>query len=325
MDEPFLTGSFDETGSSLVIADLLWKCSARRYDLRSDELTPQAIGTSYELCPVGIRRFGDFVLEATGSEDVGFLVRSEVGGPIVSDAIGFVGALQFALSPRGDLFAWSRDGRIVVGDVATGEQLYELEEVTRPDFGVPIPEFTPDGRFLHVWNGATAHRFDAGSGELIWSTEDSGYVFPGPDDEWVAAAEPDGTIELRDPETLEPTGRRLVGHRGQVTQFYLDAASGRAITVADDGLARIWDTDEGKQLGRGLPAVSGGLRFFAPGAQLLADPGPAGYTLWNYDTDSWPDIACRVAGRNLTRAEWESFGPSDIAYRATCEQYPIEA
>jgi serine/threonine protein kinase/WD40 repeat protein len=325
LDEPFLTGSFDESASSLVTAIFPMKGSARRYDLRSDELIPSTLETSDELDPFAIRRFGDFVLEATG-KDVGLVVRSDVDGPIVSDAIGFTGAYQFALSPRGDLLAAAElGGRIVVLDVATGARRYELDEVTRPDFPVPIPEFTPDGRFLHVWNGASAHRFDAESGESIWSTEDWGYVFPGPDDEWVAAAEPDGTISLLDPETLEPIGRRLVGHRGQVKEFYLDEASGRAVTVADDGTARIWDTNEAKQLGRELPANSGGLRFFAPGARLLANPGPTGYTVWNYDTDSWPDIACQVVGRNLTRAEWESFGPRDADYRATCEQYPIES
>lgn len=47
-------------------------------------------------------------------------------------------------------------------------------------------------------------------------------------------------------------------------------------------------------------------------------------TVWNYDTDTWADIACAVAGRNLTTEEWEQLGPRTIEYRATCEQYPID-
>jgi serine/threonine protein kinase/WD40 repeat protein len=326
LKDRLLTGSFDESASSLVTAVFQLKGSARRYDLRSDELIPSAVDTTFELSPIGIRRFGDLVLEATGPEYAGLIVRDDVDGPIVSDAIGVVAAYHFALSPRGDLLATAQQGGpVTVLDVATGARRYELDQITRPDFDVPTPEFTPQGRFLHVWNGASSHRFDALSGESIWTTEDWGHVFPGPDDEWVAAAEPDGTVVLRDPETLEPIGRQLVGHRGQITQFYLDPVSGRALTVADDSTARVWDTDEAKQLGRELPARSSdrGLRFFAPGAQLLANLGPAGYTIWNYDTDTWPDIACRVAGRNLTRAEWESVGPRDVQYRETCEQHPI--
>ena len=34
-------------------------------------------------------------------------------------------------------------------------------------------------------------------------------------------------------------------------------------------------------------------------------------------------IACEVAGRNMTRAEWEEFGPRTIEYRPTCDQYSV--
>jgi len=37
------------------------------------------------------------------------------------------------------------------------------------------------------------------------------------------------------------------------------------------------------------------------------------------------DTACEAAGRNMTRAEWDLFGPRDTDYRATCARYPIEA
>jgi DNA-binding SARP family transcriptional activator len=40
---------------------------------------------------------------------------------------------------------------------------------------------------------------------------------------------------------------------------------------------------------------------------------------------TWFDIACDAVGRNMTRAEWEQFGPRDTEYRATCPQYDIEA
>jgi hypothetical protein len=44
--------------------------------------------------------------------------------------------------------------------------------------------------------------------------------------------------------------------------------------------------------------------------------------MWNLDLDAWPEIACRAAGRNMTAAEWEEFGPQDEPYRATCPQWP---
>jgi len=29
--------------------------------------------------------------------------------------------------------------------------------------------------------------------------------------------------------------------------------------------------------------------------------------VWNTDPDTWPDLACRAAGRPLTREEWADF------------------
>jgi hypothetical protein len=61
-------------------------------------------------------------------------------------------------------------------------------------------------------------------------------------------------------------------------------------------------------------------RFVDPGRVVITystgqifewDPGPA----------SWEAHACRVAGRNLTEAEWAELFP-DRAYRSTCPQYP---
>ena len=35
-------------------------------------------------------------------------------------------------------------------------------------------------------------------------------------------------------------------------------------------------------------------------------------SMWNYDVDTWPEIACQLAGRNLTRME--EVGPRTIDY-----------
>lgn len=45
--------------------------------------------------------------------------------------------------------------------------------------------------------------------------------------------------------------------------------------------------------------------------------------IWNLDTDTWADLACRVAGSNLTADEWERLGPRDNEPHAICPQYPL--
>ena len=53
----------------------------------------------------------------------------------------------------------------------------------------------------------------------------------------------------------------------------------------------------------------------------LVTAGPGTTLLWNLDVSMWEAIACRLAGRNMTVAEWEQFGPQDEPYRATCADY----
>jgi hypothetical protein len=36
---------------------------------------------------------------------------------------------------------------------------------------------------------------------------------------------------------------------------------------------------------------------------------------------SWLDLACQLAGRNLSQAEWKEY-LGDIPYQKTCPQYP---
>ena len=43
--------------------------------------------------------------------------------------------------------------------------------------------------------------------------------------------------------------------------------------------------------------------------------------VWNVDLEEWPELAFRAAGRNLTREEWEKFGPRGECH-ATCGRWP---
>ncbi len=57
-----------------------------------------------------------------------------------------------------------------------------------------------------------------------------------------------------------------------------------------------------------------------PGTQPSADVH--GLAIAVFDVGTWPEIACRGAGRNLTFEEWEQFGPADEPYHATRLQWP---
>ena len=153
-----------------------------------------------------------------------------------------------------------------------------------------------------------------------------------------------GKLVPLDPMTLEPLGGVPIAHDGRVTNlassdelgltavisFNEDAASDEII-----GSVRVSDTASGEQLGREIAIRTGmtlaeitasrarwDIKFDSAGRLVtqLADR----VSVWNYDAATWADVACRVAGRNLNRNEWDRFGPP-IEYRKTCPQYPIES
>ena len=89
-------------------------------------------------------------------------------------------------------------------------------------------------------------------------------------------------------------------------------------TTGGDGTAILWDVASRRALGT-LPGPLGWVtaRFTPDGRHLfvLRDSGEA--ERWEVDPDAWSEHACRVAGRELTRAEWDEFVP-DQDYRRVC-------
>lgn len=58
------------------------------------------------------------------------------------------------------------------------------------------------------------------------------------------------------------------------------------------------------------------------GGGALVTGTPDHLLVWDLTPGDWADIACRAAGRNMTREEWEQFSWSDEPYRRTCAEWP---
>ena len=96
------------------------------------------------------------------------------------------------------------------------------------------------------------------------------------------------------------------------------------VTTGRDGAVKLWDT-ETQRPPRLRPArwgrtIASGRRSSTPTRLLIVyDTGEI--FEWDPRPDAWEAHACRVAGRNLTRAEWADLFPGE-RYRRTCPQYP---
>lgn len=251
----------------------------------------------------------------------------------VSDTASFGTAIP-VFTPDGTQFLhpWNTGNGIVeVYDVASQQLVVRLDDVTEAapatDSYPGVPTFSTDGKVLVVptfgdWVGV----YEVGTWELIDLLEPAvGFqeiVFT-----------PDGqraiTLSTRGLEVREVTDLRKViagpviskgeSELGRVLEITTD---GRYLKVARLNGAQIWDAERLEPIGAPFPD---GLESWA--ATLAADTNQLstvveGATLvWNIDLDTWPDLACFAVGRNLTRGEWEEFGPGGD-YHATCDRWP---
>ncbi|MGI9607513.1 MAG: BTAD domain-containing putative transcriptional regulator [Acidimicrobiales bacterium] len=229
-------------------------------------------------------------------------------------------------------------GVIDVYDTTTGERIGEFTIPDRADddpfFVSSGYSFTDDGSRL-VANFGSEKRgllwaiFDVDSGELLRSGGEDEFGRP-----WVAGdviySNPPGSFDLErfDIDTLEEIGPPLVGHTLILNSIRDDPDGDLIVTQASNGNVRVWDRETGDQIGR---AISIGRQAAGTDLATARDNELVGvildteFAIWNYDLDSWPALACDIAGRNMTEREWADFGPQGEPYRVTCPQFPAGA
>ena len=231
------------------------------------------------------------------------------GPPLVMPGTPFVSPpnlqAEFSRDGRSFLLADEPHGAVAVFDVATGAQRW-LDHFA----GFPLA-----GRIGYTSGDEVVMSNGSGAGHVISAldaaTGQSVRTFPLTDA---------GVADLlRGGSVLMVSGTANAGDSGAV-------------------VIRLYDTASGAQLGEPLPVgttssdvteqgayfqVSASFYVNPDGTRLLSGAiGPgATVTLWDVDLSDWETMACRIAGRNLTRAEWDQY-LADRPYRVTCPQWP---
>jgi WD40 repeat protein/DNA-binding SARP family transcriptional activator len=184
-------------------------------------------------------------------------------------------------------------------------------------------DFSPDGRYVaaaglgekvYVWNLRTRSLVHAiPPGQLIFAIRFS------PDGKQIATGDDKGNVDFWDVATGQQVGRELGGQNGAVFSVTYSPDGSQVMTTSGDGKFRLIDLATGKLVGAPLPGADapGWGTFFPDGKQIVATFWDGTGMVWNVDPAAWRNQACRIANRNLTRAEWRDF-LSSRPYRAVC-------
>jgi DNA-binding SARP family transcriptional activator/WD40 repeat protein len=199
---------------------------------------------------------------------------------------------------RPDYLLYSADGHVIVA-ATTGSKLITAIDVParRVKWSLIVPEFalhqvalSPDGKTIAVDSGDTSNGhvtlYDAGDGKRRQSVSLQSfggieYLHHG---EWlvVSTGDTEPAAQLYDAATLDPIG----------VPFSYPATGSFGDPIAVNRAGTMFSEAE-------------------YGAPLL----------WDVNPTDWLTIACRIAGRNLTHAEWHQYLPSR-PYQLTCPGLP---
>ena len=240
-----------------------------------------------------------------------------------------IGVTPFAAHADRGWLAADNGNALSVFDLDTGSQVAEVDVFGEAFSG--SADFNPEGtRLIAATSDGDLAVIDTETWQPILESPASEgdpvvFVRHSPAGDFLATSEPSGRIAICDPETLERIGDELVGHAGGLniaSAFNPDGT--RLLSIGEDGTIILWDVPSRSRLADSFPTGDGTEPAGLPDGRATTIVGDH-ILLWNLNTDEWYDIACRAAGRNLTRAEWEEFGPADVEYTATCPQWPVES
>jgi hypothetical protein len=217
-------------------------------------------------------------------------------------------------------------------DVAGSDEVFLVDLVTLdvvfsvvgecPCVGV-VP--TPDGNGLVLDTGGavTVHSATGDARTLEASSIRPGPVTHAvdPDHDRILRSLPDGTVEEIDMTGGQP---RVVAEFGaEVSSLaYIDTT--RAVVVTRAGDVWLIDTETAERIGlvwegsagietSGAPTVSteGDVLWVPTSSEIVEVP---------LSPDTWRELACDLAGRDLTAEEWDSLVPGDDPPRALCPE-----
>jgi WD40 repeat protein/class 3 adenylate cyclase len=308
--------------SGRIVADGLPDGSVRRHDARTLRRLPDLPGvekgpaTAVEFSPDG-RKLA--VLGESGAVEV----RDAATGRRLRPPLRGLGSSAQAL-------AFSPDGeRLAVADLE--DHLLVLDLETGAVKRSPLPAtawhlaFSPDGKLLAIAVDQSGVELrDSRSLRVVARLpnnqpgDGASWARFSPDGRLLAVNAFEGYTQLWDVAGRKRVGEPLRGHEHEVVNAEFSPDGRVLATSSTDGTAILWDVASRRAIGT-LPGPAGAIsvRFTPDGRRLFALRDSGAAVRWEVSPDAWSRHACSVAGRELTRAEWNGLVPEQD-YRRVC-------
>jgi WD40 repeat protein len=257
-------------------------------------------------------------------------------------------------SPHGGLLATGGNGgTLALWDATDPTQVINLARASAPGFSAdsgPTPTFSPDGKLLAAFgypslNGSGVSSVDLLAVPSLHPVEllhaDTGVVVSpafSPDSKQFAVSVIEvssvaGRVIAWDTASWAQRATLQLPYQPVGVAFVARGAWLATAQVAtpdrpdDPSRVDLWDAVTLQPIGDPIKVRgdAGLLATDRPGGYRFASgsTSPAGTPMvWDVDPAHWNAMACRIAGRNLTRAEWSHYLPGR-PYQATCPTQPV--
>jgi WD40 repeat protein len=186
---------------------------------------------------------------------------------------------------------------------------------------------SPDGQFVYItYTGSqdwTTSVFDAESGSLEREGLPGQARLAMSSAGVLVGADTAGAVTEFDATALEPIAT-FPGARGAPHSLQFSADGAVLLVTTGDQSVQVYDVASRTRLGDAITsaAVNDEMEgWIRPDGHAVAVNGRLGVAVWSLDPAKLTAAACVLAGRNLTRTEWETYLGPDTPYRASCPQF----